>query len=220
MAKFRTRLIGAVLAAAVAAVGGYEGLRTKAYKDPVGVPTICYGETLGVKLGQVKTVAECKAMLKKRLVQFEQGMSKCIVNPENIPDKSYIAFLSLTYNIGTGGFCKSTLVKKLNKNDLIGACNEIPKFNRAGGKVLKGLTERRATEKKTCLEGALEGRIVGINDSPNKEPASAPVTHKSEPAPVKVIKITEEPSSNRPWIIIGLIFAVIAGVAFLISRKK
>jgi lysozyme len=138
---------------AVGIIGGYEGLRTHAYRDVVGVPTVCFGETRGVKMGDVYTVDECKAMLGDALIEFETGMRKCMIRPDSVPDKPYVAFLSFTYNVGVGAFCKSTLARKVNSGDLRGACNELPKWNRAGGRVIRGLTIRRAEERKLCLEG-------------------------------------------------------------------
>lgn len=150
----RLRKGSAIAAMAVALIGGFEGLRTSAYIPiPGDVPTICFGETKGVKMGDKKTVAECKAMLGNRLAEFETGMRRCLVAPDSIPAKPYVVFLSLSYNVGTGAFCNSTLVKKLNRGDIKGACNELPKWNRAGGIVWRGLVNRRAAEKKMCLEG-------------------------------------------------------------------
>ncbi|MFA9261801.1 MAG: lysozyme [Undibacterium sp.] len=138
-------------ALAVGLVGAFEGLRTAAYRDPVGIPTVCFGETRGVKMGQKYTSAECKAMFIPRLAEFENGMVVCLKNSEKIPDGAYAAFLSFSYNVGTGAFCKSGLVAKANAGDLRGACNELPKWNKARGIKLPGLTNRRAAEQKLCL---------------------------------------------------------------------
>lgn len=138
---------------AIGLIGGFEGLRTKAYRDVVGVPTACFGETRGVKMGDGYTVDQCKAMLGDALVEFETGMRRCMVAPDAVPDKPYVAFLSFTYNVGVGAYCKSTLARRVNTGDIRGACNELPKWNRAGGRVIKGLTTRRAEERKLCLEG-------------------------------------------------------------------
>jgi lysozyme len=150
----KTRLAGSVGAAAIALVGAWEGLRLAAYPDIVGVPTICYGETLGVKLGDKATKAECDAMLLKSLKRHESGMRACLANPDGIPPKSYVAFVSLTYNIGVGAFCRSTARKRLNAGDLKGACDAATWFNRAGGRKVPGLVNRRAAEHRICLEGA------------------------------------------------------------------
>lgn len=154
-----TTALTAVGMLAVGTVTGFEGLRTRAYRDVIGVPTICVGETLGVKMGDVKTVEDCKWMLGNRLVEFESKTlqnPRCVKNPEFIPAKSYVAFLSLAYNIGEGAFCKSTVVRYLNGGDVRTACGALLRFNRAGGLVWKGLVRRRAEENKLCLEGLKE----------------------------------------------------------------
>lgn len=138
---------------AIGLIGGFEGLRTNAYRDVVGVPTVCFGETRGVKMGDAYTVDQCKAMLGDALVEFETGMRRCMVAPDSVPDKPYVAFLSFTYNVGIRAYCKSSLARRVNTGDIRGACDELPKWNRAGGRVIKGLTTRRAEERKLCLEG-------------------------------------------------------------------
>lgn len=140
-------------ALAVGFVGGKEGLSTKAYRDVAGIPTICFGETRGVKMGDTATVDECKAMLGDALVEFEGNMRACLKEPDKIPDKPYVAFLSLSYNIGSRAFCSSTVARKANAGDLKGACNAILVWNRAGGRVIRGLVIRRAEEQRMCLEG-------------------------------------------------------------------
>lgn len=138
---------------AVATVGGYEGLRTKAYRDVVGIPTVCFGETRGVKMGDRYTVDECKAMLGDALVEFETGMRRCLKAPDQIPDKTYVAFLSLSYNIGQGAFCRSTVARRANAGNLKGACDAMLAWNKAGGRVIQGLVNRRKGERLLCLEG-------------------------------------------------------------------
>lgn len=156
MASRRLRIAGGLTGAgllAVAVVGGYEGLRTTAYRDVVGIPTVCFGETRGVRMGDSYTVDECKAMLGDGLVEFEAGMRKCLAAPDRIPDKSYVAFLSLAYNIGGGAFCRSTVARKANAGDLRGACDAILAWNKAGGRVIDGLDRRRKEERALCLSG-------------------------------------------------------------------
>lgn len=153
--RLKTGAIGGLMTLVVAVVGGYEGLRTKAYRDVVGIPTVCFGETRGVKMGDTYTVDECKVMLGEALVEFEKGMTKCLTSPATIPDKTYVATLSLSYNIGVGAFCKSTVAKRLNAGDIKGACNAFLSWNRGGRplRVIPGLTRRRQEERALCLEG-------------------------------------------------------------------
>lgn len=152
--KSRLKKSGALMAAAVALVGTWEGVRTVAYRDIVGIPTVCFGETRGVKMGDRYTLDECRTMLGDGLVEFEQGMRACLKNPDAIPDKPYVTFLSLSYNIGTRAFCGSTVARRANAGDIRGACDAIPMWNKAGGRVVNGLVNRRAEERQICLEGA------------------------------------------------------------------
>lgn len=149
----RLKKTAALMAVAVGVIGGHEGLRTKAYLDVVKVPTICFGETRGVKMGDVKTVAECKEMLGDRLLEFEREMRDCLKAPDKLTDGQYVAFLSLSYNIGSRAFCRSTLARKANEGQYIAACNELLRWDRAGGIEWAGLTRRRKEERKMCLEG-------------------------------------------------------------------
>lgn len=143
----------AIGAALIALVGTWEGVRTTAYRDIVGIPTVCFGETRGVKMGDKYTMEECKAMLGDGLVEFEQGIRKCLKNPDALPPKVYVSYISLSYNIGQKAFCGSTVAKRANAGDLKGSCNAISMWNKAGGKVVRGLTNRRAEERKICLDG-------------------------------------------------------------------
>lgn len=159
----KAALSAAAIAAACAAVTGsimtLEGDRNRTYLDIVGVPTYCYGETLGAgKVGDFHSNAECKTKLAQSLVRHATAMAKCIT--VDVPPPSLQALISFDYNVGEGNFCKSTLVKKLNAGDLAGACRQInesdagkPQWDIAGGKRVRGLTLRRAQERSKCEEG-------------------------------------------------------------------
>lgn len=146
----------AALAMAVQFVGGWEGLRTEAYRDIVGVWTVCYGETRGVQPGDSYTAAECDAMLRSEVLHFERELDRCLRPPQPVPDVMKVALVSWAYNVGTGAACRSTLVRKANAGDLAGACNELPRWNRAGGRVIRGLTNRRVAERELCFAGLAE----------------------------------------------------------------
>lgn len=141
---------GAVVAATVAFVGGWEGLQTTAYRDVVGVWTVCYGETEGVKKGDRYSVEQCRAMLVRRLEDYAGPVERCITRP--MPDTTFIAFTSLAYNIGTGGFCGSSVARLYNEGRPREACEAMMRFNRAGGVVWRGLTNRRTQERALCLK--------------------------------------------------------------------
>ncbi|KZK97252.1 Lysozyme RrrD [Pseudovibrio sp. Ad5] len=149
----KTRLAGWVIALIVAFVGAWEGLRTSTYRDIIGKPTICYGETRGVKMGDTATNVQCDEMLIASLKHHEAGMRRCLEHPDKIPIRTYVAFVSLTYNVGVGNFCRSTARRRLDAGDYAGACSAATWFNRAGGRKVQGLVNRRQAEYKLCMEG-------------------------------------------------------------------
>lgn len=144
-----------VAAAAVAIVGGFEGLRQVAYPDPAtgSKPwTICYGETKGVQPGDRYTIAQCKAMLEDSLQEYAAGIDRCVTVP--LPDKRYVALISFAYNVGTGAACNSSVVKLINVGATKAGCDALLKWNKAAGIVFPGLAKRRQKEREFCLEGA------------------------------------------------------------------
>lgn len=147
MTPKRKKLSAGVLGILLVIVPASEGLRQYAYRDPVGIPTICFGETRGVKMGQHRSVAECKEMLIPRLEEFHAGVASCVRVP--MSDKRTAAMVSFAYNVGVGAFCKSTLVRRLNEGHPR-ACDELSKWNKAGGITLPGLTRRRQEERALC----------------------------------------------------------------------
>jgi len=140
-----------------------EDLRTKAYRDPVGIPTVCVGETKGVRMGDTHTRQECLDMLQDRIVQFDKELGRCI--HVKVPEETRSAIVQWGYNVGVGAACKSTLVRKLNAGDTEGACNELPRWvyatqtSKIAGKTVRkritlpGLVTRRQHERNLCLAG-------------------------------------------------------------------
>lgn len=149
---------GVWLALCVACVSGFEGLRTVAYRDPVGIPTICFGETAKVSLGDTATADQCKDMLGARLLEFGRQVDKC--TPHTVlPPYRKAAVTSFAYNVGVKAYCSSTLARKLDAGDVKGGCNEFSKWvyatNRSGVRIeLPGLVSRRAEERTMCLREA------------------------------------------------------------------
>ena len=146
---------GTALALAVAIAIPAEGLRNIAYRDPVGIPTICFGTTTGVKLGDYKTTAECKVLITQDMQSAVDAVERC--GPPSMSVNQMAAFADLVYNVGPTPVCSptSTLSRKLKAGDLIGACHELIKWDKArvAGVLiaLPGLTKRRAVERDLCL---------------------------------------------------------------------
>ncbi len=139
----------AVSAACLVGIATHEGYRSEAYRDTVGIPTIGFGETAGVKMDNRTTPERALVTLLANTEKHADAIRQCIRVP--LYQHEFDAYISLAYNIGTGAFCRSTLVKKLNAGDYGGACKEIKRWNRAGGKVLPGLVKRREAEYKMCM---------------------------------------------------------------------
>ena len=147
-------LVAAVMAAALPVVQKWEGLRTEAYQDVVNVWTVCYGETKGVRPGDSYTPEQCADMLEPRLVQdYYLPVATCAPELIEAPVEVQAAVTSWAYNVGVGAACSSTLAKHIRAKDWRGACDQLPRWNRAGGKVWQGLVNRRADERGLCLSG-------------------------------------------------------------------
>jgi lysozyme len=133
----------------IALIKQFEGCKLKTYKDSVGVLTIGYGHTgADVKTGMTITQAQAEELLKKDVARFEIGVTKLV---DTIPQNQFDALVSFAYNVGLMALEKSTLLRKLRAGDTLGAANEFPRWNKAGGRVLTGLTRRRAAEQKLFL---------------------------------------------------------------------
>lgn len=161
MKKIVTRTVAVLAtlgfgAASMSFVQQEEGLRTKAYRDAGGVPTICYGSTRGVEMTDEHTAEECEQMLNKELEQYVRYVD--LTAHRKLPDEMRISLASHVYNVGKGSYSSSTLLRYVRVGKLIEACDELPKwvYVKKGGKKVKskGLMERRAAERELCLIGA------------------------------------------------------------------
>lgn len=152
----KRRALAALLATAVAVPA--EGLRRVAYYDPPGILTVCYGHT-GPDVVKARTYshAECKALLTKDMAAAIAAVDACA---PGLPPHVLAAFGDATYNMGPTIACntaKSTAARMLKAGDIVGACNQLPRWDKArvaGVMVtLPGLTKRRAADRHLCLTG-------------------------------------------------------------------
>ncbi|AYC20054.1 Lysozyme RrrD [Dickeya dianthicola] len=156
MSKIKNRLItaatGGAMAIAVALIQNFEGVRYTPYRDVVGVLTVCYGHT-GPDIIPRKTYteAECQALLRSDLQPVFSTIDQVVTVP--MPDARRAALASFAYNVGTGALTRSTMLRKLNAGDTSEACEELLRWNKAGGREWKGLTNRREVERELCLAG-------------------------------------------------------------------
>jgi len=150
----KARIIGLALAVIIPS----EGLRQVAYYDPPMIPTVCWGHTgPEVKIGQKWTIEQCRAALDKDAAQALAAVERCA---PKAPDSVKAGFTSAVFNLGPKIACdqsKSTAARMLAAGDYAGACNQLPRWDRASvaGQMvaLPGLTKRRKAEQELCLQG-------------------------------------------------------------------
>lgn len=138
-----------------------EGMSLTAYLDVVKIPTICGGITsaAGVKvyIGMPPmTLEQCTALTRAKIAQYRMGFIKYLTKATldtRYPPTRDTAYTSLAFNVGIATAGKSTATKRLNEGDISGGCEAITWFNKAGGRVIRGLVERRKEEKALCMIG-------------------------------------------------------------------
>jgi lysozyme len=125
------------------------GGRYTAYKDPVGVLTIGWGHTnhhgRQFRYGDVWTQKECDDEFLKDMARFEKAVKQRVKVP--LRQSTFDALVSFSFNVGEGNLGKSTLLKLVNAGKFEEAADEFLKWNKAGGRVLAGLTRRRKSER-------------------------------------------------------------------------
>lgn len=138
----------------IALIKQFEGCKLTAYQDSVGVWTIGYGWTKPVdgkpiRAGMTINQETAERLLKTGLVSYESDVSRLV--KVGLNQGQFDALVSFTYNLGARSLSTSTLLRKLNAGDYAGAADEFLRWNKAGGKVLNGLTRRREAERALFL---------------------------------------------------------------------
>lgn len=138
----------------IALIKQFEGCKLTAYQDSVGVWTIGYGWTKPVdgkpiRAGMTIKQETAERLLKTGLVSYENDVSRLL--KVDLTQGQFDALVSFTYNLGARSLSTSTLLRKLNAGDYAGASDEFLRWNKAGGKVLNGLTRRREAERALFL---------------------------------------------------------------------
>lgn len=128
-------------------IAEHEGFSNVAYPDPGtgGEPwTIGYGRAHGVKPGDVCTKEQAMEWLREDVQEAERAIERLVTVELN--DDQHAALVSFIFNLGAANFGGSTLLKRINAGDFDGAAAEFPRWNRAAGRVMAGLTKRRLAE--------------------------------------------------------------------------
>lgn len=128
----------------------FEGCKLEAYKDIAGVVTIGYGATgKGVSLGDTWTQEQAEERLKSDLEAFSEGVYDLL--EQEVTENQFSALVCFAYNVGLAALYRSTLLKYVNSGRMQEAADQFPKWNKAGGRAVKGLTRRRLAERDLFL---------------------------------------------------------------------
>jgi len=139
----------------LAIIKKYEGCSLKPYYCPAGVATIGFGHTRSVTMKDAPiTKEEAEELLKRDVEEFEDGVL-ALVSYEKLHTNQLSALVSFAYNLGLGSLKRSTLLRLLNESRPLEASGQFLRWNKAGGKVLRGLTKRRESERLLFLKPAI-----------------------------------------------------------------
>lgn len=130
-------------------IASFEGLRFTAYKDQNGIPTIGYGHTDGVQMGDICNKQQAEEWLDEDLEEVDQALARLVNVP--LTQNQYDALASLVYNIGAEHFSGSTVRRRLNQGNFQAAADAMMMWRYAGGEVSIGLLHRREAERKLFL---------------------------------------------------------------------
>lgn len=154
-------------------IEGNEGLRLQAYKDVAGIWTDGYGNTHNVIPGSTITQAKAESDLLTNIAGSEYVVNTVV--KVVLTQNQFDALVDFVFNLGSGNFQSSTLLRKLNAGDFSGAALEFPKWNHAGGVVVAGLTTRRLAEQHLFSEHgspAVSNVEPTLNTGPQESTAS------------------------------------------------
>lgn len=148
LTKGRAGMVGL----AIGLIAAFEGFAPVGWHDridPPGINTIGYGHIEDVQIGDRVTKEQAQDLLAKDLPRYEKMVNAAIHVP--MPPHRYAAILSFTYNVGGGALKRSSVARYLNKGDVQRGCDALMLYDRANGKVIKGLQNRRRIERQHCL---------------------------------------------------------------------
>jgi len=137
-------------------ISRWEGKRNHAYQDIVGVWTICYGHTRTAGPGKYMTDAACYDLLVEEIHEYREGLHESFNRSTlayRLTPQRDAAYTSLAFNVGIRGAGRSTATRRLNRGDIAGGCEALTWWNKAGGRVVRGLVRRRAAERRYCRAG-------------------------------------------------------------------
>lgn len=198
----------------------WEGLRLEAYQDSGGVWTIGYGHTKTAHEGMKITKAKAEALFKSDLAPFEAAVERLVT--VDLTDHQFGALVSFAFNVGEGAFARSTLLKKLNAGDYDAVPGQLARWNKAGGKVVPGLVNRRAAEAGLWAKGSFVTSAGPTTAEPETPPLVTGETITVATGAVAAMGTVAAGNGPVQWAFAAVILlaAVIGTVLFLRSRRR
>lgn len=209
-----------VNAEGVALIKQWEGLRLEAYQCDADVWTIGYGHTASAYEGMKITLEQAERLLDQDLEIFENAVSRAVT--ADISDNQFAALVSWTYNVGVRAMQKSTLVRKLNAGDHGAVPGELARWNKVGGKINKGLSNRRAAEAGLWARGSF---VTSRDVEPSAPAKTSPTVEASQLGGVAAAAATAAPVltslSGLHWAVgVAVIAGAVALAAVWLLRKR
>jgi len=215
----------------VALIIEFEGFRSEAYIPvPGDVPTIGFGFTKGVQMGDKMTRSEAAARLKEELVEYEHGvMSACTLPPN---ENEFAALVSFSFNVGIGALRKSSVIKAHNRGDKQAAARAFSLWNKSGGKVYAGLTRRRAAEAALYLTPAVIDEVQMPQSIDHETPMTASTINRASAVTggtAAVAAVSETINTINgvkhgvtelgDWLLPALLVAVVAMAGYIVWQR-
>ena len=203
----------------------FEGLRTTAYRCPSGVWTIGYGHTAAAGEPRVDarmtiTSGEADEILARDVAAFAHGVAAAL--KVNLPQPQFSALVSFAYNVGLDNFRGSSVLKAVNGGDTAAVPRRLLLWNRAGGRVLPGLTRRRAAEAELFLSGA-DPRLPPVASGEVAASQGKPLSHSSTALAAIVAALSglaTLAAGGRWYWQAGLGLAVVAAALWILRERK
>lgn len=214
----------------VALIKEFEGFRGRAYLDPVGIPTIGYGFIEGVRLGDTITREQAEARLKAELVKYEHAV--LAATDGKVSQSQFDALVSFAWNVGIAGMSGSTVIKRHKAGDYQAAARAFALWNKAGGKVLAGLTRRRAAEATLYLADETVTQEIPRQVDPERSLGQSEIAKASTAAGATatvaaaaevargVADIRESLGALGAWIVPALLIAVAGLCVYIYMQRK
>lgn len=205
--------------ATLALIKQWEGLRLSAYQDVAGVWTIGYGHTGGVRIAERITAMEAEHLLRADLDRFEAAVDRHVTVPLN--DNQFGALVSFAFNVGERAFESSTLLRMLNAGDYAAVPAELAKWNRAGGRRVAGLVNRRAAEAGLWVRGDFIASNT-VEAAPPAGPVAANATPLTIGGAIGAAGPALAALVGLPWQAVAAIAiaAAVVAVAVILSRRS